>query len=37
MKEETSDGIAMVDGTSSQLLLIDSSSKKDFVDIVTTT
>ncbi|HPE96402.1 MAG TPA: hypothetical protein PKX04_00445 [Chitinophagales bacterium] len=33
--EETSDGIAMVDGTSSQLLLIDGSSKEDFVDIVT--
>lgn len=32
--EETSDGIAMVDGVSSQLFLIDGSSKIDFINIV---
>jgi hypothetical protein len=33
--EETADGIAMVDGVSSQLFLIDGSSKIDFIQIVT--
>jgi len=32
--EETADGIAMVDGVSSQLFLIDGSSKVDFINIV---
>jgi len=34
--EELSDGIAMVDGASSQLFLIDGSSKEDFISIITT-